>query len=67
MMTLDDKETTLPGVVITFVLTAFLWVGLFSLGWFMGKSITGSEIGGAAGVIFCVLAAKDIYFKVWTK
>ena len=64
-MSIDDKDTTLPGLVMTYFVTIIVWVCLFKIGWEIGLSMTGSEMGGLAGALFVPLA-RDIQVKFWT-
>jgi hypothetical protein len=65
-MKIDGEETTLPGLLMTFVFSAALRVGAFVVGWHLGVALTGVDVGGLAGALFIALSG-DITMKFWTQ
>lgn len=62
---MSGEETEFDGIVISWTLTMIAWVAIFLAGWFVGKFLTGSELGGLAGILFPLLA-QNYKIQIWT-
>lgn len=67
-LSMEDKPTTLPGVIMSFILTVGLWIGAFVAAYNFGLAVSGSDIGGAAATIcLFIVGGNKFYIRTWTR